>query len=234
MANNWEQSLRHVVEKIVRGKKLFFSLSATNESRKRAGHKNGTTVSHWHHYRCNIDILFNRLQKLAEARTCHYANDWRSRAWCWTIPDDGKLVPHSRAHKTSSSHGPATLVLEGTDAFLFEQFLSKMRPTIQSNSDRVLVTGKGRLLALYRDLVASLCRRFDIAELPTPTEIRKAGATLAIDQGSNKATMEELAKQMTHSTSTSETYYWDRNRAEEAVKTFKKTGDWIRILDRSY
>ena len=37
-----------------------------------------------------------------------------------TIPDDGKLVPHSRAHKTSSSHGPATLVLEGTDAFLDE------------------------------------------------------------------------------------------------------------------
>ena len=44
-------------------------------------------------------------------------------------------MPHSRAHKTSSSHGPATLVLEGTDAFLFKQLLSKMRPTIQSDSD---------------------------------------------------------------------------------------------------
>lgn len=55
-----------------------------------------------------------------------------------------------------------------------------------------------------------------------PTEVRKSGATLAVDQQSDQATMEELAKHMTHSTATSQRHYRDRNRAEQAVSAFEK------------
>ena len=47
-----------------------------------------------------------------------------------TVCTDSKLVLHSREHKTSTSYGPATLVLEGTDAYLFKLCLSKVRPTV--------------------------------------------------------------------------------------------------------
>ena len=136
--------------------------------------------------------------------------------------DDGKLVLHSKCHKTSTTYGPASLVLEGTDDFVFKEFLSKARPTVQTDSDTVLVTSRGRPLTHYRYLVASLCRRFELEELPTPTEVRKSGATLAVDQQSDQATMEELGKHMTHSTATSQRHYRDRNRAEQAVSAFEK------------
>ena len=39
--------------------------------------------------------------------------------------DDGKLVLHSKCHNTNTMYGSASLVLEGTDDFVFKEFLSK-------------------------------------------------------------------------------------------------------------
>lgn len=88
-----------------------------------------------------------------------------------TVRTDGKLVLHSRVHKTSTSYGLATLVLEGTDAYLFKLCLSKVRPTVQSDSESVLDTGKGCPLTHYRDLATSLCHKFKLPDLPTPTQV---------------------------------------------------------------
>lgn len=88
-----------------------------------------------------------------------------------TVRTDGKLVLHSRVHKTSTSYGLATLVLEGTDAYLFKLCLSKVRPTVQSDSESVLDTGKGCPLTHYRDLATSLCHKCKLPDLPTPTQV---------------------------------------------------------------
>ena len=53
---------------------------------------------------------------------------------------------NSRNHKTSSSYGPASLVLEGSDVALFKDYLTKTRPGVTSSSstNSVLVTGRGQ------------------------------------------------------------------------------------------
>ena len=76
----------------------------------------------------------------------------------------------------------------------------------------VLVSGKDRPLMHYRDLATSLCHKFKLPDLTTPTQVRKAGATLAVDQGSDKATIEKFAIYTMHSSSMSEKYYRGRSR----------------------
>lgn len=136
---------------------------------------------------------------------------------------DGKLVLNSRTHKTSASYGPASLVLEGSDVDLFKKFLTVTRPgvTTSSTTDSVLVTGRGQPLTSYRDHVNALCRKFHLGPMPTPTQMRKVGASSAVQQNVGQSAMEEISKHMTHSSAVSEKYYRDLHRADKAVAVYE-------------
>ena len=134
--------------------------------------------------------------------------------------EDGHFVYTSADHKTGNVYGPAHMVLNPQAAHLFSMYLKDVRPTIVSSSDKALVTYNGSPLTHYRDLIRSLCTKFHLQMLPNLTTMRKAGATAAVSD-LPPSEMEVVSHHMSHSSSTSERFYRERNRTTEAQQAFK-------------
>ena len=151
----------------------------------------------------------------------------RAEAENGTMQND-EVVITVRNHKTSSTHGPAVIVLDSLTERAFAFYLIAVRDTIATSSedtDIALVTESGRPLNNYSDLLRSVCRRYNLRQLPTLTATRKAGATAAVEEGGSRASMEKLGQHMSHLTSTSEKHYRIRKRKETALEAHKMIQD---------
>ena len=127
-----------------------------------------------------------------------------------TPREDGHFIYSSADHKTGNVYGPAHMVLNPQTANLFSICLSDVRPTIITSSDKALVTYNGSPLTHYRHFIRSLCTKFHLQMLPNLTTMRKAGAIAAVSD-LPPSEMEVVSHHMSHSSSTSERFYRERN-----------------------
>ena len=123
----------------------FFSCGPLQEYVADLGHRmerlKETEVTHVATY-LFCCLVYRNWQRVGLAITLTIAEATRD---CAVNRANSKLVLNLRNHKTSSSYGPASLVLEGSDVALFKDYLTKTRPgvTTSSSTNSVLVTGRG-------------------------------------------------------------------------------------------
>ena len=128
-----------------------------------------------------------------------------------------------RFHKTYKSYGPAVLILENDDIAVFQFYCKNVRPFLtpsENSEDLLLLTYSGKPLHNYTSLMKSFQLAFDLPNLPTFTDVRKAGSTAAIEQTSNSS-LEKVSTHMSHTKQTNEKYYRMRQRDSISIDAFK-------------
>ena len=125
-------------------------------------------------------------------------------------------------HKTTSSQGPAVIIMRGAARAAYLHYIDNIRPSLptkSSDSELALVTSNGRPLVNYTDLIKTLLRHYNLPSLPTLTTARKAGATGFLAREKTQERMEQLSRHMSHQHATNIRYYRLANRRQEAVAT---------------
>lgn len=125
-----------------------------------------------------------------------------------------------KEHKTSSTYGPAIIYIK-KDMPSFNCYLSE-RQRKNIDSELFLLRSNGtpydkHYMRFVQALVTSVGYT---RKVPTPTEGRKAGATVA-RESFDDGEMEAVSRHMTHSSSTSEKYYRDKHCLKRSVKGYK-------------
>ena len=123
-------------------------------------------------------------------------------------------------HKTAKTYGPATLYLKGLDLRLMEKFMGVC--ATNSPDELLLIRSSGTPYSShYQRYLQQYCRYCGIDKVPTITQYRKAGSTVA-KQALPQGTMAQVSSHMGHSSSTAERYYQTRMAGSESLSAYRE------------
>ena len=125
----------------------------------------------------------------------------------------------SRTHKTSTTHGPARLVLPEDKAEILNAYVLHIRPQLTTDGQQQLLllnhTGGG--LKNYYHLLRKLARAASIPSLPTATEMRWAISTSSAELPQKE--QEVICKHLSHLPTTSQRHY-RMHKPADSVKAY--------------
>ena len=104
-------------------------------------------------------------------------------------------------HKTAKTYGPATLYLKGFDLRLMEKFMG-IRATASPEEPLLTRSSGTPYRSHYQRYLQQYCKYCGIDKVPTITQYRKAGSTVA-KQALPQGTMAQVSRHMGHSSSQS-------------------------------
>ena len=122
--------------------------------------------------------------------------------------EDNYMIMRCVHHKTSSTHGPAKILLKEPQSGLLQGYVQVVRPTLPCISQQplLLVNNRGEAIKNYQHYLHKLTEAYNLPQLPTPTAARCAISTTVASHGTS-ADLHPVSKQFGHLTSISEKYY---------------------------
>ncbi len=137
------------------------------------------------------------------------------------------------AHKTSVSSGPANMTMTADDYNLLKRYVKAVRPILDPTgvAAHLFLELGGKPIANFSNATRVLTKRYG-RKVPTPTSVRKAGATAAV-KSLTHGQLTVVARQMGHSLSTSSQYYQAVVGADQATQAFQLRRSLMPAQDES-
>lgn len=132
--------------------------------------------------------------------------------------EDNYMIMRCVHHKTSSTHGPAKILLKEPQSGLLQGYVQVVRPTLPCISQQplLLVNNRGEAIKNYQHYLHKLTEAYNLPQLPTPTAARRAISATVASHGTS-ADLHLVSKQLGHLTSTSEKYYQAARSTRDSI-----------------
>ena len=146
-----------------------------------------------------LALTYNNLQRAGAATNLTVAEAKQGKI----VVQDGEryLRLFVSKHKTAKTYGPATLYLKGFDLRLMEKFMG-IRATASPEEPLLMRSSGTPYRSHYQRYLQQYCKYCGIDKVPTITQYRKAGSTVA-KQALPQGTMAQVSRHMGHSSSQS-------------------------------